>query len=100
MLRRRNSLPDKGQRVGPEKIGAGNLDSLSRFARVCAAAHRPSGREPTMMLAMKRASQSEGGPGKTMWDAVERSRGGHERRWRLMRPMTQAEALEWAKAHS
>jgi hypothetical protein len=34
-----------------------------------------------------------------LWDVVERSRGGNERRRRLMSRMTDGEAREWAAVH-
>jgi hypothetical protein len=34
-----------------------------------------------------------------LWDVVERSRGGNERRRRLMSRMTEDEAREWAATH-
>ena len=52
------------------------------------------------MFPMKRALQRDDRAERTMWDAVERSRGGNERRWRLMRPMTEDEARQWAETHS
>ena len=34
-----------------------------------------------------------------LWDVVERSRGGNERRRRLMSRMTESEARQWAVTH-
>ena len=35
-----------------------------------------------------------------LWDLVERSRGGNERRRRLMSRMTESEARQWAAMHN
>jgi hypothetical protein len=54
----------------------------------------------TMIVPVKRDLQRDNSLERTMWDAVERSLGGNERRWRLMRPMTEDEARQWAETHS
>jgi hypothetical protein len=49
------------------------------------------------MAVMKQAREDQSPT--WLWDAVERSRGGNERRRRLMSRMTESEAHQWAITH-
>jgi hypothetical protein len=45
------------------------------------------------------ASQQRDDAADWLWDVVERSDGGHERRRRLFRRMTEQQAREWEEAY-
>ena len=53
-----------------------------------------------MIVTMERVPKPAAGLESTMWDVVETSRRGHVRLRRLMLPMTEDEARQWAKTHS